>query len=234
MRTKEAKELILKHFEPQLNELGFKQKKRSGSTSDFYKWTTKNSYYNFGVDIYPYYPTVVFGFVCWQRIAVIESIFAEMNKQYNLFNSYDKYSPTLSLSIDDISLKNTSMETEEEVLTGFGRIVDCFLNVQMPTMELFNNDIREIDKLINGEGDNFWEYNHPRKPFELRDFYARRLIIGRLSKTNEAFESLVEKVYALSAKRRIDRGEPPLDRSDMSNPINFIVKYLRENIKSLY
>lgn len=234
MTGKEAKNLVLKHFESQLNKVGFKQKKRSDTSIEFLKSYNENSFYYLGISIYTYSPAIQFGFVSSQRIAEVEKVFAEINKQVVLFDSYNKYTPTLYLNEGDaVELRTTSVETEEELITLFSRILVYFQKTTIPILEKFQ-DIREIDKLINGEGENFWEDNNVRRPFELKDFYARRLIIARLSKTNEAFEELVEKVYAINAKRRIEKGSPPLNRNDISNPINIIVNYLRDNVIPIF
>ena len=97
-------------------------------------------------------------------------------------------------------------------------------------MHVFN-DLREIDKRINGEGENFW-IDDWKKPFNLAGIYnIRRLIIARLSGRKD-YDEFIQKIKDIVNARAKKNGRT-IDWSDTS--INFIytLEYLK-NIKPLY
>lgn len=234
MTGKEGKLLLLKNFENKFNEFGFIQNKRRDTTTEFIK-KNENGFDEFGIDIYTYSPQINFGFVVWKRIDAIENIIAEINKIVILDNSHNKNSHSLSFQKKGVELKIIYVQTEEDLVLGFNKIMDYFINEALPVLNSFN-DIKNIDNTINGERDNFWETdNDNSKPFTFAHlFYARRLIIGRLVKNNIDFEEFTIKFYEMIDKKLANDNKLPLDRNDYNISTNIIVRYLKENLKPIY
>ena len=66
--------------------------------------------------------------------------------------------------------------------------------------------MKNIDNLINGDGENFWEDDIPKtKPFNLAHlFYPRRLIIAKLAKSAEEYNRFIGKIMALEEEKLIE------------------------------
>ena len=217
---------------------GFKLMK-NGSSEAIYKRKTILGYDIFGSSPTNYTPVQVLGFGVSKIIKPVETITAEVNKHVQM-------NPPIHINTRSLSLTNYEMNrqkdskrrlksetTEEDVKEYADEVVEYLQNNAIPQLEKFN-DLREIDKIING--DDFWITDW-QMPFNLGgNFYVKRLIVAKLA-GNRKYEEVVRKNYEGSRQFLREAGNQKeldeLDESDLSQPIPFTVEYLK-NVPSLY
>lgn len=239
MKQSEAKNIFIELTNERLETLGFKLKKTRTSEAIYIR-NKENGFERMGISTTNYYPEVVFGMGTSKRINLIEDIFYEINRQYNLELDLNEDSRTLTYkgNINERQLKLLRVEHKDDelgVIESTKILMHFIENDLLPTYDLFD-DIREIDKRINGDGENYWEDDFSRlKPFSLFHFHEKRLIIARLC-NNPNFETLVEKFcnymdYEISK----NTGKPFVyDLNDLSLPGAATIDYLRKNVKPIY
>lgn len=241
MKQSDAKKLFIEYNNALFEKWGFKEKK-SRTSEAIYIRLKENGYEVIGVSTTNYYPEVVFGMGTQKRINEIEKILWDINEIYSLgLNLTKDETWTLSFQGNHQNerklelLKVEHKDDERGVETSSHILMNFIEHELLPVYDLFD-DIREIDKRINGEGKNFWEDDFgTSKPFNLGGFFfIRRIIIGRLCKSEEGFNQLVEKIYAMIDRNCIKLNLPPFDRKDMSIETNITIKYLKENVSPIY
>ena len=122
------------------------------------------------------------------------------------------------------------MQTEADVKLSVDMIIDFLTKDGFPLLDK-SNDLREIDKAING--DDFW-ITDSNMPFNLGgNFYVKRLIIAKLA-GNPKYDEVVRKNYeGLADQIKSEGNSFEVNQTDLSLPIPFTVEYLK-NVPSLY
>ena len=183
MNKSEAKELMTKHLLPIIKKYGYQEKKIRSSDFSFVRNTPM------GVD------EIMGGFNDYNPV---QKILYSLQKCYTPVNDIllllqaggitlnpkvTKNSATIGFSystLNDIR-KDTylpEMQTEEEVLSNVNMMVAFFEGTAFPLLDKFE-DLREIDRIINGE--DLWTTDW-LKPYRFGlYFYLNRLIIARLA-----------------------------------------------------
>lgn len=233
MTGSEAIKLIIKNATHFFNERGWIHKKVRWNEARFIN--PKQNYLDFiGISTTDYNPEQLIGFGIGKRIEAVEEIMVKVNEKIPLSNPpYQKDEPTLYLLDKGNSLKREDKSyctTEEDVVYNLNKIYDYLDNQALPLLEKFN-DLREIDRLINGEGENFWEIDW-KKPFNLAGrFVYRRVIIARLSGRND-YNEFIEKIKDI-ANQRAKENNNVIDWSDKTIPMIYLLEYL-DNIEPIY
>ena len=238
MNKRETQDFIVKYLDSYLSKQGFKHRKSNRTEVEYIRKIDKNNFERFRLSTINYYDSHKLRFGFGKRIGAVEDIMARINEKVPFTNpSYKKNTTTLGFGYNSYNGLNKDgcfgyMETEEQVKENVEKVIDFTEYHALPLLNKFN-DLREIDKLINGEGDNFWE-NDWKKPFNLAGrFNVRRLIIAKLS-GHKNFDELVDKVYKSIEEESTKNGYPFVyDRNDLTAEIPYTVHFL-ENIKSLY
>jgi hypothetical protein len=233
MTGKEAKELIIKNATPYFETKGWQLKKVSRNEACFFKKEKEYSD-SIGISTTDYNPEQLIGFGMGKRIEIVENIMNEINKRIPFSNPpYPKDEKTLNIIDKKDSLKREDKSyctTENDIIYNLNKIFNYLDNYALPQLEKFN-DIREIDRLINGEGNNFWEDDW-QKPFNFAGrFYLRRLVIAKLSGRSD-YEDFIEKRLLKIEKLSFENNET-FDRNDLSKTTPFTIEYLK-NIKPIY
>ena len=236
MTLHEAKTLFKKHAAETIESWGFKEKKvRRAET--IYIRTKENGFEEFGINPRNYMPIVVYGIGATKRLNLIEDILSAINTKYSWNLDLDKETFTVGCRKNkrELDIALPSVEDEQGVIESSKILLDYIGNTILPMFDLFD-DIREIDKRINGEGENYWESDSDaRLPFSLGHIFSvRRWIIAKLSKTEKGFQNFCNKHFEEIDKNYAKKNKPKFDRNDKSNWLNQTISYLNENVQSIY
>jgi hypothetical protein len=122
------------------------------------------------------------------------------------------------------------IRTEDDVKKCTEMMTDFLVNTALPIVDKFN-DLREIDKLINGIDP--WTTDW-QMPYAFGgNFYEKRLIIAKLA-GNSSFDDLVDFNYKTLEKLSAENGHPfTYNRSDLAKPLPALIKILQD-VKPLY
>ncbi len=241
MKQSDAKKLFIEYTNSQFEQWGFKLKK-TRTIEAIYIRQKDIGYEDVGISTDNYYPEVVFGMGSSKRINSVEEILWDINQAYGLeLNLSKEESWTLSFQGNRqnerrLELLEVEHKEDERGVRDSTKILMHFIEGELlPTYDLFD-DIRELDNAINGEGDHFWEDDIGNsKPFKFGGvFFIRRLIIGRLCKSEEAFNQFIEKIYTQIDRNCKKMNLPPFDKDDMSIETNMVIQYLKENVSPMY
>ncbi len=221
MKKTEAKKLLFYQLKPFFIDKGFKPvvTKFSGFIKPLetgFDWVYLN--------IDDYNPCQNIYYSVMKRIDSIDELWQQVDALY--FNTQRlnlEYAYTLKFSYETINQLNTArylpdVREEPDVQVCTDLILEFMSNKALPLLERFN-DIREIDKEING--DNFWEDDW-RKPYIFGGFPFKRLIIAYLC-GNPHFERLYNYhngLYDYSNK------EYPVQIIDGKNAIEYLKEIL--------
>ena len=125
------------------------------------------------------------------------------------------------------------MQNEAEAKVAVDMIIDFMQKDALPLLDKFN-DLREIDKIING--DDFWITDW-QMPFNLGggNFYAKRLVIAKLAGGQKRLEEVIEKFKEAETKYWKEKGEVAnlSYLEDTKTATGFTIQYLK-NVPSLY
>lgn len=241
MKQSDAKKLFIELTNERLESKGFKLKK-TRDTEAVYIREKMNGFERMGISTYNYYPEVVFGMGTMKRYNKIEKILLDINEKYNLELRLSKDEWTLSyrgshskrkLQLYEVEHKDNELGVHESTKI----LMDFIENELLPTYDLFD-DLREIDKRINGDEENFWETdkNNNALPFNLGEyFHERRLIIAWLC-NNFQFDFISDSTFKFFEKSMLkNTGQPyHYDRKDLSLRIPATINYLKENVSPMY
>ena len=142
-------------------------------------------------DAYDFNPCQNIHYSVMKNIILIDEIWQIIDERYfNVERLNLEFAHTLKFSYESLNSLNKSsylpdIREEKDVLINTDMIIEFISCIALPMLERFN-DIREIDKEING--DIFWESDW-RKPFQVGNFPFHRLIIAFLC-GNKNFEQL--------------------------------------------
>lgn len=243
MTGKEAKEIFIKHYEKKFNELGFFIKKNRTIDIIFSK-PLENGFEEFYVSTLDYNPVRVFQVSTGKRIESIEEVLLDLSKEIVLSNNefinkqihektavslyYNYASNNVNLCLSEIARNGTELE----VITSGEIILNYIREKVLPAYSSFDT-ISNIDNIINGENENLWlNDGGNNRPFTLAHlFYPRRLTIARLCKSDIEYDNFIERFYGLIDSQLLKENRSLMDRSDNTISTNFIIKYLKENIR---
>lgn len=240
MKQSEAKRIFIELTNERLESLGFKLIKTRDINAIFIR-EKENGNERIGVSTTNYYPEVVFEMGTQKRINEIEEILWSISEQYRLDLNLEKGESTTfsyrGFHHNERRLKLLEVENKDNelgVMESTKILMDFIENELLPAYDLFD-DLRELDKRVNGEGENFWESDSGNfRPFSFPHFYLKRLIIGRLCKSEKGFVELTDKIYKMIDKNCEELKLPPFDRNDTSIEINMAINYLKENVSPIY
>ena len=242
MNKREAKDYTRKYIDGFMVSNGFKEKK-NGNNSLEYVRKNKNGYDGFAIGTVDYNPIQISRYSVYKYIDVLEKITEQINKSVKLSPPIDK--DTLSIAFGYIGfhqIKNKGgalistylpqMQTEEDVKLSVDMIIDFMQKDALPLLDRFN-DIREIDKVING--DDFW-FDDWQREFNLGgNFTEKQFIIAKLVGGQKHLEEVIEKHKIAAKKYWAEQGKetncPYL--TNIETPTGFTINYLK-NVPSLY
>ena len=232
MTVSEAKTLIIKNATPYFESKGWQLKKLRRNEARFF-YEDDHSLNFIGISTTNYNPEQLIGFGIGKRIKAVEDIMQEVNKAIPFQRTLEKEEPTLYLLDKGDSLKREDKSyctTEEDIIYNLGKIFKYLNDFALPLLEQFN-DVREIDKRINGEDHNFWASTH-KKPFNLAHrFYLRRLIIAKLSGRKD-YEEFINN-HLQSIEKAAEEANEHFDRNDLSDELVYCI-HLLNNVEPLY
>ncbi len=236
MNKRETEAFIVKYLDAYLVDKGFKHRKSNRTEVEYIRKIDKNNFERFRLSTINYYDSHKLRFGFGKRIGAIEDIMAQINEKVPFTNpSYKKNTTTLGFGYNSYNGLNKDgcfgyMETEEQVKENVEKVIDFTEYHALPLLNKFN-DLREIDKLINGEGDNFWHTDW-KKPFNLAGrFNVRRLIIAKLSGRKD-YEEFIQKIKD-NVNRRAEENNRTIDWNDTNIGFIYTLEYLK-NVNPLY
>jgi hypothetical protein len=235
MTQKDAKVLYIKYAGQSLEKRNFKLMKTKNIIAD-YRREKSDRYEEIYTSTLNYQPRVVFQQGACIYIYIIEKILNEINEKFSLKFRITDETKTLYYSGENYLTKQLQLgevngkENEQGVIESTKIIIEHIENEVLPAFDLFD-DIREIDKRINGEGENWGE----QKDFSLGYYEAvRRFIIARLCKSEEDFEEFCNKRYQEIDENLAKINKPKFNRNDKNEWVNLTIIYLKENVEPLY
>ena len=185
MTAVEAKNFARKYLGEHFTKNGFLEKKRSDGTLE-YKRENSSGYDGFAIGTKHYNPKQYYAYSLYKRIDEVEAITKVINESMVMNPPINK--DTVSLAFSYVSLKQhrvngsyndtylPAMQTEEEAKVACARITEFLEEDAFPLLDRFN-DLREIDKVING--DDFW-FDDWQKEFNLGgNFREKQFIIAK-------------------------------------------------------
>jgi|GEM_PF-1520523 len=221
----QAKELTIKYLEDFFLLKGYKRKKTQSSYFNFDR-KDKTGFDSVAIGYLESYPGSKISYSVLKRIDKVELIKDKIFEISEPEKVPNKRSLTVAFSqatVDGIFTNNfmPEMLNETDVEVSCGIVKDFMLKIGFPMLEKFN-DIKELDKEING--DNFWTTDW-QMPFNLGgDFDIKRIVIAWLAE-NPNFEEIVDKTYDIMSQNS-DGTYYHYDRSDLSLRIPYTVHYL--------
>ncbi|TXJ25451.1 MAG: hypothetical protein E6Q24_14300 [Chitinophagaceae bacterium] len=228
MNTKEAKELMLKYLIPQIERYGFKP---PGKGSEFeIKRKVKS-----GEDV------IVGGFTDYNPIQKIIFSFSKRHKSIidilkvlevkgvKLSPPISKHTGTIGSSYRLLHDLNTSeylpeMQTEADVEKCVNLMLEFLEGTAFPLLDKFE-DLREIDKIINGNEP--WITDVGQSYTFGAYFNFSRLIIAKLC-GNPRYDALIELTYSKLERISAESGNSFHGRDDLSKPIPALIKILKD------
>ena len=235
MKKIEAKQLMMKYLMPSIEKYGYKEKKsRSSDFEIFRKTLGGRDVIGGGINDYNPIQKIVYGtgkindsinkiLLSLQDTGVFLS--PPVRKDSGFI--YISYSIIHKL---DITSYLPDMLTELVVEKCVSMMLEFLEDTAFPLLDRFE-DLREIDKIINGE--NPWESDLD-KPYSFGAyFYFIRLIIAKLSR-NDKFDWLVDFTYTTLERRSAENGNSFINnRKDLSKPLPALITML-EDVKPIY
>ena len=235
MNKRETESHIVKHIDHFMVENGFKHKKSEKTQVEYYRKFDGNNFERFSLSTLNYYDEHKLRFGFGKRVNVVEELVSKVNEQVPLKNpSLSKDDTTFGFGYNSYNQINKDgcfeyMRTEEDVIKNVKLIIDFSEKEAFPFLEKLG-DLREVDRLINGEEENWWETDW-QKPFHLGYFYLRRMIIARLSGRKD-FPQFIEKLKSYSEGKAAENGRT-IDWNDHSNNTP-LAMHLLESVDPLY
>ena len=204
MNGTQAKKIMVSYGSPIFEELGYFHKKSRDTEALFIK-KNETGFEDIGISTLNYSPEVMLRFGTGKRLDVVENVLKELSTVVEIKETLLKKDATTFNIIDKQRLYLTldGVDTEAGVEESMDLIIDYMKTYAIPMFDKFE-DLREINKIINGEGEFFWKDDYANTiPFNLaHDFDSRRLIIGRLCLNDEDFK------IAMKSTKNISKHHP--------------------------
>lgn len=234
MKKAEAKDLVIKYIASFFEKEGFALRKRKDTVVEYIR-SGNWGFDGFAGSPVDYNPSQIIRYSLYKRHESVENIMAGVDRKLKLNPPIDRNTVTIAFSYTTLNSINKDtylpkMETEIDVKNCVDIIISFLRETAFPLLDRFN-DLREIDREINGQF--FWDTDW-RKPFNLGgNFDVKRLVVARLA-NNEDFEEVVDKTYKSIEKLSLENGYPFVyDRSDLSMPLPYVVSMLKD-VSPLY
>ena len=239
MNKREAKDYTRKYIDGFMIRNGFKEKKSVG-TDLVYRRKVDDGFDGLGIGSVDYNPIQILRYSIYKRIDSVENIMTNignaLDDRKNFPDIKDLY--TMASGYENIHKIKTGtylpqMQTEADVKLSVDMIIDFLTKDGFPLLDK-SNDLREIDKAING--DDFWITDW-QMPFNLGggNFYAKRLVIAKLARGQKHLEVVIEKdkLAFIESEKEQSRVANMGVYEDMNNAVGFTINYLK-NVPSLY
>lgn len=226
MNKSEARQLMMKYLIPRIEKYGFKERGRGTEFEVIRK--TKNGEDSIGGGFTDYNPIqqIVYGTGKSDK-RILDILFSVQSKGIQLSPPVNKKTVTTTVFSKG---KMPLMETEADVEKCVGIMLDFLEGTAFPTLDRFE-DIREIDKIINGPEP--WETDW-QMPYSFGAFFNfTRLIIAKLSGNNK-YDALIDFTYDTLERRSKENGQNFVyDRNDLTKPLPALIQHL-STLKPLY
>lgn len=234
MTGKEAKELIVKHLSPFMDNNSFKLVNTRSNDVE-YKRKTSTGYEEIALDCINYNPVQIVRYAVRKRIDAVEDITKKINEDITLSPPINK--DTVTIAFSEATFRGLSTDSympemlnEQDVIKSIEILTKFLKQEAFPFLDKIN-DLRELDKIING--DDFWNDDW-KKPFNLGgNFSIKRLVIAKLA-NNPNSQNMVKREYdyidsCLEKQGDVER----INRTDLQFPIPFTVEYLN-SVEPMY
>lgn len=234
MNKTEARALMMKHLLPKIEKYGYKEKKGGSEFQIVRKVDSGEDIINGGFTDYNPEQQIIYNF--YKKHKSILSVLKLLEGSgISLSPPISKHTGTIGFSYGQINNLDKIgylpfMATEADVEKCVGIMVEFMETTAFPLLDKFE-DLREIDKIINGEQP--WETDWKEAYSFGTYFNFIRLIVAKLS-GNVKYEYLVEFTYTTLEKRSMETGNPFVyDRHDITKPLPALIKLL-EDVESIY
>ena len=234
MNKKQAKGLTRTYITDFFESHRFKERKNGGSTLEYIR-KTKDGFDGFASGTVDYNPIQIIRYSVYKQIDSVENImadignklgdrksFPDMKELYTVAFGYEGYHGMVTKS-----RYLPEMQNEAEAKVAVDMIIDFLEKDALPQLDKFN-DIREIDKIING--DDFWITDW-QKPFNLGggNFCAKRLVVAKLAGGQKHLEEVIEKdkLAFIESEKEQGRVANLGVYEDMNNHVGFTINYLK-------
>lgn len=221
-----AKEFAINYLSIFFENQEFKLRRTKHTGVEYYR-KLSNGFDGIAIGFVDSFPGQKIRYSVFKRISELEKVTGEILKVIEPSKKVDKESLSLAFSFRTINNLRTDsympeMLSEEDVKKSCFLVQDFMCEAGFPILEKYNN-IKEIDKEINGE--NFWTTDW-QMPFNLGgDFDIKRIIVAWLAE-NPNFEEVVDKTYEIMSQNS-DGTYYDYDRNDLSLRIPYTVHYLK-------
>lgn len=233
MKKTEAKELTIKYIDSFFKEFDFKLIKTTNSDV-VYERKKEGGFDGFVSGTLDYNPIQIIAYSVYKRINAVEEISAKLGEKIRLSPSINDETNTIAFGYETLNGINKQttlpdMKTEEDLMSCVETIKTFMRETAIPLLDRFN-DLREIDKEING--DEPWETDWKQKINLGGNFRYKRLIIAKLANSPN-YDRLVEHEFAFLSKLAQEKGVTLPDRNDTNWPLVYVINFLKD-ISPLY
>lgn len=235
MNKRETEDHIVKCIDSFMTERGFKHKRSVKIQVEYYR-KVDNGFDKFSLSTNNYYDEHMLDFGFGKRLDVVEDIVSQVNQILPFTNPpLQEGTTTFGFGYNSYNGINKDgcfdyMKTEADIEENVGKIIEFTEQEALPFLERLR-DLRDVDAMINGNGEDWWETDW-KKPFGLGGyFYVRRLIIARLSGRSD-YEDFINRMKAYSEGRMAEQGKT-IDWHDHSNHVP-LAMHLLESVAPLY
>jgi hypothetical protein len=228
MNTKEARDLMMKYLMPRIEKYGYKERGKGSEFSIVRKRPYGEDSIGGGFTDFNPIQKIIYG--AGKRDFRITKFLLQMQEMGIILSPpAKKNSLTLGISYERMNGLNYSgylpeMQTEADVEKCVNLMLEFLEGTAFPLLDKFE-DLREIDKIING--------NEPwisdiEKPYTFVTYFNfSRLIIAKLC-GNQKYDDLIELTYSKLERISAESGNPFHGRDDLSKPIPALIQLLKD------
>jgi hypothetical protein len=227
LSKKQAKEFEIKYLEEFFEKEGFKLRKGSSADFDFIRKTQNGNEVVYFTHLESF-PGTQQEFYILKEISEIELHYENILKGLGQVISKHKNPRSLKFwkgSIEGINSNRymPEMLNEADVSASCEIVKDFMLKIGFPMLERFN-DIKELDREINGE--NFWTTDW-QMPFNLGgDFPIKRIMIAKMA-NNSKLEKIILS-HLEQYEKDISSGEYVDIHKESLKQFKYAVEYLKQ------
>ncbi|MFK7756304.1 MAG: hypothetical protein AB8B53_05160 [Flavobacteriales bacterium] len=236
MNGTQAKKIIIEYGEPKFLELGYSLKKTRDTQAKYFR-KLDSGFESIGISTKNYSPEVVLRFGIGKRLDVVEERMQSLKEIVDIDENILKKDSITFYLIDKqgLYLKLPYASTQEGIIESTDMILNHMRTFALPIYNRFE-DLRELNSLINGEGENFWEndFGNDKLINLAHAFEPRRFIIGRLSLNDSDFDILSNKVLKAWDELCLKNGWPTGDATGGGKKLRRIIEHLNKHEKCIY
>lgn len=232
MTKKECSEVVLQNIRETFESRDWNKKSTGSASINFEKNNEDKNVFGMSMSFLDYNPTYIMRFVFYIKHQKIINLCKLIGENIELIPVITSDTDTIVFSIltfEGLLHQNymPDMETESEIVDACKKMLEFTVSQAFPYLEKIN-DIKEIDKVINGE--NAWADDW-RKEFNLGgNFNIKRFIIAYLVGGVEHLDLVNERdtVTLIEYNKKENLGEYNGDyKNDVSHPVGYTLHYLR-------